>query len=179
MTIVVATVVWWSVMIPLARWYRTRSRRRIARRALAGALPESIDLCTVVLGAGGTIRDCLDALAAHGPASIRAEATDAIDRADNGVRLDQALRWLQLELGPDFQPLTGALLLAREQGGSVGVLLARLSVEANASRRRLGELRARRLPVALLVPLVVCSLPAVVIGTIVPLAIVALGAIEY
>lgn len=155
-------------------WGRRRRAAAADRQKLAAALPGSIDLCVVVLGAGGTVRDCVEAMARHGPPPVWAPATEAIERTARGERLDQALRWLQLELGPGFQPLTGALLLAREQGGSVGDLLMRLAVEAGASRRRLGELRARQLPVALLVPLVVCSLPAVIVGTIVPLAIVAL-----
>lgn len=70
------------------------------------------------------------------------------------------------------------MLLAAEQGGSVGSLLARLTVESGAGRRRRGELRARRLPVALLIPLVTCSLPAVIIGTVIPLLVVAVAAVE-
>ncbi len=159
-------------------WFERRRAVAHSRRLLDQALPESIDLCTVVLGSGGTIRDCLDALAANGPLPVRPLASAAVDRASGSERLDQALRWLQLELGPSFQPLTGALLLATEQGGSVGVLLGRLAVEANASRRRLGELAAKRLPVALLIPLVVCSLPAVIVGTVVPLALVSFADLD-
>lgn len=158
------------------RWTSARAGARRDDQARSEALPAAIDLCTVVLGAGGTIRDCIDALAHDGPAAVRPLARQAVGRADGGHRLDEALRWLQLRLGPPFQPLTGTLLLATEHGGSIAVLLSRLAVEANASRRRLGELRARRLPVALLIPLVTCSLPAVIVGTVVPLAIVALGA---
>ena len=161
-------------------WMRSTRRRQRAtdHQALVDALPAAIDRCMVVLGSGGTIRDCLEALARTGPDCIRLPAAEAVARTRRGHRLDQALRWLQLELGPAFQPLTGALLLAREQGGDVGELLARLSFEADASRRRAGELHARRLPVALLVPLVTCSLPAVIVGAVVPLAIVAFSGID-
>jgi tight adherence protein C len=155
--------------------YRQRAKAAAGRRQqyLADSLPEALDACTVVVGAGGTIRDSVEVLAARGPAPVRALAAEAIQRADAGQTFDQSLRWLQSALGPGYQPLTGALLLAQEQGGSVGLLLARLSAEANASRRRRGELRARRLPVTLLAPLVCCSLPAVLVGAVLPLAIVA------
>jgi Flp pilus assembly protein TadB len=159
---------------PVAHRHRSRAELRRRERDLADALPEALDACTVVLGAGGTIRDSVEMLAGRGPAPLRPLAAEAVRRADAGQTFDQALRWLQRELGPGYQPLTGALLLAHEQGGSVGLLLARLSAEASATRRRRGELRARRLPVALLVPLVCCSLPAVLVGAVVPLAIVAL-----
>ncbi len=151
--------------------------RRAERRhqaALVEALPPSLDLCAVVLGSGGSIAEAVEALALAGPVIVREVASAALARASAGAGLDQALRWLQAELGPPFQPLTGALRLGYEQGGSIGVLLARLAGEATSARRRLGEERARRLPVALLAPLIVCSLPAVLLGAVVPLAIVAL-----
>ncbi|MGI9611555.1 MAG: type II secretion system F family protein [Acidimicrobiales bacterium] len=167
-------------VVAMAAWRRFAAGRtmRADGSALAAALPEALDICTVVLGAGGSIRDCLLALSETGPDRIRLSAAQALVRNDRGHRLGQALRWLQLELGPTFQPLTGALLLAQEQGGSIGELLGRLSIEAGASRRRLGELRARQLPVALLIPLVTCSLPAVIVGAVVPLVVVAFAGIE-
>ncbi len=157
---------------------RRRRRRQAAAQSLMAAAPAALDLCTVVLGAGGTIGDAVAALATIGPEPVRRAAAQAMARAAAGDGLDLALRWLQAELGPGLQPLTGALLLARQQGGPVGLTLARLAAEASAGRRRLGETRARRLPVALLVPLVACSLPAVILGAVVPLALVAVRQIQ-
>lgn len=155
--------------------------RRVRRRALSqrshqravAALPGSLELCNVVLGAGGTIFDCLRILAASGPDPVRDVAIDSVRIASAGSRLDTALCAFRDQLGLTFQPLTGALLLGWRQGGSVGLLLARLTSEANASRRRLADLRARRLPVLLLLPLVVFTLPAVIVGTVVPVVVVA------
>lgn len=175
----------WRWMAQLVRPPRPNRRRRHpiprlrrGRPSAAEALPAAIDLCVVILSAGGTIRDCIEAIAGHGPRPAQAAAEDAVARLQHGHRLEQALRWLQAELGPGFQPLTGVLLLAREQGGGIGELLTRLSVEASASRRRAGELRARQLPVALLLPLVTCSLPAVIVGAVVPLAVVAIAGVD-
>lgn len=172
--LVVAAVASTVAVVPVRR----RQRRRVAAQALAAAAPAALDLCAVVLGAGGTIGDAVAALADAGPEPVRAAAARSLARAAAGDGLDLALRWLQAELGPALQPLTGALLLAQQQGGPVGLTLARLAAEASAGRRRLGEIRARRLPVALLVPLVACSLPAVILGAVVPLAIVALRQIR-
>jgi len=139
-----------------------------------GCIPEALDLCAVVLAAGGTIRDTIDALGSNGPDDIAGPCRLAAKRCDHGSTLDSALRHLQTELGPQFQPLTGTLLLAHNQGGSVAPLLNRLAIDANTGRRQRGQIRARRLPVALLLPLVLCSLPAVVVGVLIPMAIVSL-----
>ncbi|MEM8924187.1 MAG: type II secretion system F family protein [Actinomycetota bacterium] len=151
-----------------------RRRRRTAARAMrdAAALPLAIEICVVVLGAGGTISDSVRALAANGPPPVRGPSVAAVRQAESGRPFDTCLRAWRAELGPSYQPLTGALLLAWEQGGTVGALLDRLAAEAATARRRQGDLRVRRLPVALLVPLVGCSLPAVVIGALLPLALV-------
>lgn len=153
---------------------RRRGRSREAGIEAMAALPESLELCIVTLGAGGTIADCLRTLATAGTQPARSTAEVSLQRVGRGALLDDALLGLQTELGPAFQPLSGALRLASEQGGSVGALLDRLAMEANTARRRAGEVRARRLSVALVVPLVVFSLPAVLIGAIVPLALVGL-----
>lgn len=161
-----------------AYFLRVRTRRQRASAEAVAALPTSLELCNVVLGAGGTIFDCLRTLAIHGPEPVRSAAQDGIGSANDGARLDVALHSFQDRLGLSFQPLTGALLLAW-QGGSVGVLLNRLTTEANAGRRRLGDLRARRLPVLLLIPLVVFALPAVLIGAVVPIVVVGLRHIDF
>ena len=156
-----------------AQILRLRARRQQALDNAVTALPESLELCNVVLGAGGTIFDCLRVLTMHGPEPVRSAADKSIGSAHDGARLDVALRSFQDQLGLSFQPLTGALLLAW-QGGSITILLNRLTTEANAARRRLGDLRARRLPVLLLLPLVVFALPAVLIGAVVPIVVVGL-----
>ncbi len=156
-------------------WFARRQQEGRQAEARAAAAPAALDLSAVVLGAGGTVADVVAALADVGPVVLRPAAAAARDRAAAGSGLDQALRWLQAELGPGHQPLTGALLAAREEGGPIGVTLARLAIESSAGRRRLGEARARRLPVLLLAPLVSCSLPAVVVGAVIPLALSALA----
>lgn len=167
-----------AVGVVAGRRLRRHRRRRADADAAVAALPGAIELAVVVLGAGGTIADCLRALAEGGPVPVRGPTVAALTAGADGLPFDRALRRWRDELGPAYQPLTGALLLAWEQGGSVGALLDRLAVEAATARRRHGDLRARRVPVALLFPLVGCSLPAVVIGALVPVAIVALGGLR-
>jgi len=155
-----------------------RSKAKAEQAALVNALPESLDLVTVVIGAGGTIRDAVETMAQTGPEVIKPSVQRALARSEAGDPLDQTLRQLRTDLGPGFQPLTGALLLGHEQGGPVGLLLARLAGEAVSGRRRRGELQARRIPVALLAPLILCSLPSVLVGVVLPLAFVSFSQIS-
>ncbi|MEL7207300.1 MAG: type II secretion system F family protein [Actinomycetota bacterium] len=179
--LVVGVLVWLAPGLGLVvgslvvAWRPLRHRRAAAAEAgaTAAALPSAIEMCVVVLGAGGTIADCLRALADAGPPPVRGPTAAVLAANGRGLPLDPTLRRWQRELGPAYQPLTGALLLAWEQGGPIGPLLDRLAVEAAAARRRQGDLRARRLPVLLLLPLVGCSLPAVIVGALVPVAVVA------
>ena len=64
----------------------------------------------------------------------------------------------------------------RDSGGEsfregLGILTAALAREARLDRRRRAEARARRVPVLLLFPLVLCVLPAFGLLTVVPLLV--------
>jgi tight adherence protein C len=68
-----------------------------------------------------------------------------------------------------------AITLDRSQrlGSSVANQLRRLAREVRAERRLQEEERARRAPVAMLFPLVLCILPAFVLAAVVPALLVA------
>ncbi|MEM7337921.1 MAG: type II secretion system F family protein [Actinomycetota bacterium] len=137
-------------------------------------LPQALELTLVVLGSGGSLVAAIRILAEHSDEPIASAAAIATAEVRNGRSLSAALHGLQTELGPQYESLTGALGRAAARGGSLTSTLDRLAVEAALVRRRAGERRARRLPVVLLGPLVGVSLPAVLIGSFLPVAIVAL-----
>ena len=76
---------------------------------------------------------------------------------------------LNAHLGEPARPLAAGVARALRDGTPLLSTLDRLSAEARAARRRHVEVRARRLPVALLFPLVLCTLPAFALLTVVPL----------
>jgi hypothetical protein len=68
--------------------------------------------------------------------------------------------------------MVAALTATIRDGAPTSSLLLRLGDEARAVRRRQNERRARSVPVQMLFPLVCCSLPAVIVGTVLPLVLI-------
>lgn len=153
---------------------RKRRRRRSHRAAIDDALGFVVDLVAVVLGSGGTVRQAVAAVASHGPEAVRPTFAAAVDRSTSGHRLADAVAEVSVALGPTFHPLVGALLAAEVDGAPVASVLSRLADDVEHRDRWRADATAGRLPVALLPPLVLCLLPAVVVGSVVPLAVVAL-----
>lgn len=137
------------------------------------ALAPTIDLIAMTVGAGGTPADGVMLVAERGPPAVRAAFGGVVERQRRGDVLIDALPLLTEMLGADYHPLVTALAANEHGGAPVGALLQRLSEEAERARSRSVELALARLPVTLLVPLVCCQLPAVVVGAVVPLTIVA------
>ena len=156
-----------------------RHRRRLLRaqpdeQVRLEELASTVDLIAVVVGAGGTVGDAVDAVAGHGPPGAAAAFDRVAERRRAGLLLADALGPASDDLGPLFHPLIGALQLAAAGGAPLGVLLQRLADDADGARRRSNELQSRRLSVGLVAPLVCCHLPALVIGALAPVVIVAI-----
>jgi tight adherence protein C len=75
------------------------------------------------------------------------------------------------ELGEPVRPLVRALTSSERYGVPLRDALDRLAVEVRLDRRRRAEEAARRVPVKLLFPLVLCVLPAFALLTVVPLLV--------
>ncbi len=177
MTQDLAGPVGWSVVIlgvvVLLRRQVRLGARAAADRELAAGLGFTIDLISVVLGSGGTIRQAVATVADRGPTVVRPAFATALARAADGELLVDALARSVDELGPAFQPLVSALVSTERDGAPVSGLLERLADDAHQARRWQLEALRKRLPVTLALPLVCCFLPAVVVGAVVPLAVLA------
>lgn len=175
---------WWPAALVLAglpplmaRLRRSRSGAAVAR-AVLDELPEVIDLLGLAVGAGLTAPLAVAAVGRRGGgqlAAALAEATSAAAR--DGRRLADVLDDVPGRLGPAgdaARPLLAALADAARHGTALGPSLERLAAEARTARRHRAEERARRVPILLLFPLVTCTLPALGLLTIAPLAVGAL-----
>lgn len=155
------------------RWRRRRAEQR-RLQATDDALAEVADLLIVVLGAGSSLVDSMHWIAERGPEETRPAFVSVIERANAGRPLTVAVGGLADDLGIHYRPLVSALVATIRDGAPTASLLLRLGDEARVVRHRRNERRARSLPVQMLFPLVCCSFPAVILGAVVPLVLVAL-----
>jgi tight adherence protein C len=149
-------------------WRVSRERER-ERRAVVDAAPDVVDLFVLAVDAGLTPRLAVEEIASRAPAGWGAALGGVVDEVRAGSRLADALETLPARVGDTARSLTVSLVDAERYGTPLGPALERLAAEAADDRRRRAEERARRVPVQLLFPLVLCTLPAFVLLTIVPL----------
>jgi hypothetical protein len=167
-----AAVLTWAV--PAAR---ARSRRLARDREVRTALPDTVDLFRLAVGAGLSVHQAVDAVARHAPAPVDAALAEARRRVELGERLGDALEVLD-DLGDPALALNAALRGAARYGSPLGAALERVAADARVLRRRRAEEDARRLPVQLLFPLVLCVLPAFGLLAVVPLLLASLQSLQ-
>ena len=161
-----------------ARWRRGRRHLRDAEAAVVDQVPEVIDLLALALGAGLSVTESMAAVGRWAPGPVGdALAAAHVSVAHGGPTAD-ALEAARDRCGPPAAGLFSALVAADRYGTPLGPSLDRLGHEARLDRRRAAEERARKVPVQLLFPLVVCVLPAFGLLTVVPLLVNSLGAIS-
>jgi hypothetical protein len=164
-----------TLLVPAWR-ARTAARRRQAR--LAADAPDVIDLLRLAVGSGLNLRLALPAVAPRAPPSWRPALLAIDERLGRGEPLVVSLDDAGRRLGDDAGPLLRTLAAAERDGTPLLPSLGRLADEARLERRRAGEEAARRLPVKLLFPLVLCVLPAFALLAIAPLVASALGSLR-
>jgi tight adherence protein C len=166
-----------------AAWYlplveASRARRRHEERLLAD-LPEVVDLLGLAVGAGLTVPMAVAVVARRAPGEVGAALRHVAAAIALGRRAADALDDLPAVAGEAVRPVTAALAASDRYGIPLGPTLAVLSVEVRADRRRRAEAAARRVPVKLLFPLVLCVLPAFGLLTVVPLLAGAATSLDF
>lgn len=151
------------------------ARRRTA--AIERAVPEAIELLVLVIRAGLTPHQAVDAMATHAPRAIRPGFESVQHRLRRGAELADALAELPAVLGPAMAPTADTLSIAVRHGSAIGDALGELSLEVRHRRRRRAEADARRLPIRLSFPLVCCTLPSFVLVAIAPAVLAALSSL--
>jgi tight adherence protein C len=149
---------------------------RRARQVRAG-LPDAVELLRIGADAGLTVPQALAALADDGQGAVAGAVALVLRRVAHGQRLADALESLRVE--PALAPLADALIDAERYGAPLPAALVHVAADARAQRRRQAELVARRLPVRLLAPLVLCALPATVVLAVLPVVAVTLQGLAW
>jgi tight adherence protein C len=147
---------------------RTRHERRRREREVVDGLPDVVDLFRLAAGAGLTVGHAVSAVSECVDGLYRTALAEVVRLMRLGVPLADALEVLRM-LGDPVLPLHLALVSSVRDGSRLAEPLRGVAAEARDIRRRAAQERARRLPVQLLFPLVLCILPAFGLLTVVPL----------
>jgi tight adherence protein C len=156
---------------------RRRATRRARERAVRAAVPDTVDLFRLAVGAGLSVHQAVEAVAARAPEPVDVALDEVVRRVALGERLGDAFDALWV-LGDPALPLAAALRGAARHGAPLADALERVAVDARVLRRRRAEEDARRLPVQMLFPLVMCVLPAFGLLAVVPLLLASLRSLQ-
>jgi tight adherence protein C len=148
---------------------RARRERRDHAAAVVTAMPEVIDLFRVAAGSGATVYESVVEVSSVGAGPVTDVLATVVRRTSRGERLAVSLPLIVDELGDAARPLVAALVSCERDGTELSGPLERAAFVARDVRRREAETAARQVPVRLVLPLVLCTLPAFALLTVVPL----------
>ncbi len=167
----------------LASWWAVRrfrpvlaTRRRASR--VGRALPDAIEMFILTIHAGLSPVQAVRELAVTVPIEVRGGFEAVVHRLDRGEPFAQAVQALPECLGVGMVAFADLIAGADRYGVPIGPVLESLAADVRATRRRLDEADARRLPVRLSFPLVICTLPSFVLLAIAPALIAALSSLS-
>ena len=152
---------------------RLDARRRLRQRdgAIVDQLPDVIDLLRLTTHAGLPVSAAVAGIGARPGGPMGAALGAAGGLLSRGATTSDVLAALLETCGPAVRPLVDALADHDRYGTPLGPVLDRVALDCRLRRRRAAEEAARRLPVTLLFPLVLTTLPAFALLTIVPLLV--------
>jgi tight adherence protein C len=161
----------------LMRRWRPLAKARADKAAVTASLPDATDLLLVAIHAGLTPELALRRLLTYLDGPLQEAVEQVFERLRNGERFGDALDALVDTLGEPARPLVAALTGSERYGLPLGPALDVVATISRDQRRRAAETAARKLPVRLSFPLVLCILPAFIVLTVVPAIFGALRAL--
>jgi len=149
-------------------WLRRRARGR--QLAIWKSLPDTFDLITVSVEAGLG----LDAAMRQVAEKVRGPLADEIAQMLREVGMGRARREALEDLAartdvPEVVTFVNAIVQAEQLGTSVGRVLRSQAVMLRIRRRQKAEATARRAPIKMVFPLVLCIMPSFFIVTVGPI----------
>jgi tight adherence protein C len=153
-----------------------RSARQ-QRSTIERMLPEAMELLVLSVRAGLTPFQAVCDLATFDEPAVGDAFAEVVRRTQRGHTFADALAALPERLGPSAGGLADVIATSDRHGLPLGPMLDQLAAEVRATRRRLDQADARKLPVRLSFPLVACTLPSFVLLAIAPAVIAALSSL--
>ncbi len=161
---------WWQQL-------RRQRERRWRDLQVVAQLPDVVDLLRLTTSAGLPVALALKVVGDRPGGPVGQAFRRSAIRLRRGAALADVLPQLTVTCGEPARSLVDALVDHDRYGTPLGPALDRLAIESRLKRRRQAEEAARRLPVVLLFPLVVTSLPAFLLLAVVPLVAGSLAAL--
>ena len=149
-------------------WHWKNRSNQHKDQNIVGDLAEAVDLFLLGTSAGLTVWLTLEEVAKHMQCPLGETLREAVRRVNLGNSLAETLDWLSHQHNGQLRLLTRPLIEAERYGVALEPSLLRARDEARQLRRRQAETAARRVPVKLMFPLVICILPAFGLLTVVP-----------
>jgi Flp pilus assembly protein TadB len=165
----------WSVLAPALA---SRRSARAHEAAITDQLPDVVDLLMLTTAAGLPINAAVTAIGRRPGGPLGAALDRAATHIERGGTTASALGLVLNQAGAYARPLVDALAAHDRYGTPLAPALERVAIESRLRRRRQAEEAARRLPVTLLFPLVLTTLPAFALLTVVPLLAGSFGSLS-
>ncbi len=161
--LVAATVGFW---LPFLLVYNLGSRRQDQIRR---DVPEALDLLTLSVEAGLGFDAALVQVATSMPGPLAREFTRMLQEIQMGQRRADGLRGLAARTTVvELRTLATSLVQAADLGIPIGTVLREQAHQMRLRRRQYAEEQARKLPVKIVIPLVLCIFPALFIVVVGP-----------
>jgi Flp pilus assembly protein TadB len=173
---IVVTVIAIAITLLVRRLGPIREARR-QRAANQRTLPDAMDLLVLSVRAGLTPFQAVCDLATSDVHAIGEAFGEVVRRTERGQPFADALSALPEQLGIQAGGLADVIATSDRHGLPLGPVLDQLTTEVRATRRRLDQADARKLPIRLSFPLVACTLPSFVLLAIAPAVIAALSSL--
>ncbi len=149
--------------------HRRRAREQRQKHAeVLEELPEVIDLLRLAISSGLNVHLAVAEVGERLCGPVGLGLVGASGRVRAGMRLADALETLPDAVGEPVRPLVRVLVDGDRYGTDLEPALEQLAADSRLLRRRRAEESARRLPLRLLFPLVICILPAFILLTLAP-----------
>lgn len=167
-TIIVFTIIGalFGFWLPFALVYDAGVRRQDEIRR---QLPDALDLLTVSVEAGLGFDAALLQVASAMPGAFAREIARVLQEMQMGARRADAMRALGARTRVmELRTVTVAVVQATDLGIPIANVLREQAAQMRRRRRQRAEEQARKVPVKLVVPLVLCILPSLFIVVIGP-----------
>ncbi len=149
--------------------YKKFNQRRYDQVEEKKSLPFLYSLFSISLSSGQNIEQTLKAISHCVPSCFELPIRNTLKEIDLGATFPQAV--LHMEEVEILRPLTHVMLETYDLGNNSVWIIDSMNKDAMATIKRETEIAIKKLPITMLLPLVLCILPAFIFLSVLPILI--------